>query len=384
MKFSLTKSAALPTLTQALETCNAGGGKGKADTDFLVQVDGGKLLVTSVNDHAQQTVEVPVKDLEGENESFTVTGKSLTDFLRQCMDEDIVCQFNPQKYALKLEAANRNMKYVFATGRSDEFSPITYQKGKKTFNLDGAVLSGAFGNTHGATAKDAAYRPYTAVKLVVDGGAILAEATDQNRAALYEAEVSDTGVERTEFLVPREVAKALSNILNKVGSVTIRPCGRHLAFEWEGTTFVAALEAVESDNEFVSLAEFFGGAELASCRISKDDFLRSLRLAGLLDDDPGVTLSISAEGLEVRTEESEAGAGVDVLRVAEHTDEATSFLALKSILKAVEACEEPWIVLKWVELENQEVSMAVVDGNGSLRQLVFPVRSKDAEVETEE
>lgn len=381
MKFSLTKSAALPALIQALETCSAGGGKGKADTDFLVQVEGGKLLVTSVNDHAQQTVEVPVKDLEGENEPFTVTGRNITDFLRQCMDEDIICQFNPQKFALKLEAANRNMKYVFATGRADEFSPITYQKGKKTFSLDGSILSAAFGNTHGATAKDVAYRPYTAVKLVVENNKVLAEATDQVRAALYEGEVEDTGQDATSFLVPREVAKALSNIVSKVGAVTIRPCGRHLAFEWEGTTFVSALEPVESDNEFVSLAQFFDGEEYASCRISKEDLLRSLRLAGLLDDDPGVTLSISDEGLKVKTEESEAGAGVDVLPVAESKDESSSFLALKSILKAVEACEEAWIILKWVALENGEVAMAVVDGNGNLRQLVFPVRSKDAEGE---
>ncbi|MBS1722393.1 MAG: hypothetical protein JSS66_05240 [Armatimonadetes bacterium] len=384
MKFSIQRSAVLPAFTQALETCSSSGKHGDSYADFLVESNEGKLSVTSINSYAQQTVQVAIKDPIEEDVAFTVTGRNLVDFLRQCRDEELNCTYNPNNHALQLMSAStaRKMKYAFSTGKSDEFQPITFQPGKKTFNVSGAALAAAFAHTYAATNRESAMRPFTAVKLVIGTCSLAAEATDRSRVAVYKAEIPDTGLkEDFAILIPREVAESLSKVLGKVDDVTIRPCNRHVVFEWSDTELVSSLETDEN-GEFIALSTFFDNEPEAQCRVSRDDFLRSLKLAALLDSEAEVFVSCVPDGIQLQTVENEIGAGIDVLPAEEIEGQAECCLPLKHLQRAVEGCEEAWVCAKWSTLESGEVGFSVEDGNGSLKHFVFPVRSREYE-ETE-
>lgn len=382
MKFFIQRSIVLPLLAQALETCSAAS-KQHSYTDFLIELGEGKLRVTSINNYAQQSIVVDVKNMdEDAAASFTVTGKNLVDLLRQTHDEELECTYSEKKHALKIASTTRKMEYVFVTGNPEEFQPITFQPGKKTFSIPGVVLAQAFGYTYPSTNKESSQRPFTAVKLIINNDKLVAESTDRNRIAIYDCEIQDTGTENFEVLIPREVAESVSKIVSGIESVTVRPCNRHVVFEWEDTEFVTSLETDEQ-NEFISLKDFFDNPVVASCHISREDLIRSMKLAALLDSDAEIYVSCGSDGLELRTVENEIGAGVDTLPAKDIEGESMCCLPLKHLQKAVESCDEAWVTVHWSQLENGEIGCGIEDGNGSLRFYVFPVRSKDYEEEIE-
>ena len=383
MKFFIQRSIVLPLLAQALETCSASG-KQHSYTDFLIDVSDGRLTVTSINNYAQQSIVAEVKNMDdGASASFTVIGKNLVDWLKQTQDEELECTYNEKNHALKIASTTRKMFYVFMTGNPEEFQPITFQPGKKTFSIPAVVLSQALGYTYPATNKESSQRPFTAVKLVINNDKLIAESTDRNRIAIYDCEIQDTGIDNFEVLIPREVAESLSKIVSDVEFVTIRPCNRHVVFEWEDTEFVTSLETDEQ-NEFISLKEFFDNPVVASCHISREDLIRSMKLAALLDNDAEIYVTCDAEGLELKTVENEIGAGVDTLPAKDIEGSSTGCLPLKHLQKAVESCDEAWITVSWSELSNGEIGCGIEDGNGSLRFYVFPVISKDYEEDIED
>lgn len=380
MKFFIQRSVVLPLLVQAFETCSSTS-RQHSYTDFLIDIGEGKLRVTSINNYAQQSIVTDVKNMEKDTSaSFTVTGKSLVDLLKQVQDEELECTYSEKNHALKIASTTRKMAYVFVTGNPEEFQPITFQPGKKTFVIPGVVLSHAFGCTYPATNKEGSQRPFTAVKLIINNDKLVTESTDRNRIATYDCEIQDTGTENFEVLIPREVAESISKIVSSVENVTVRPCNRHVVFEWKDTEFVTSLETDEQ-NEFISLKDFFENPVVASCHISREDLIRSMKLAALLDPDAEIYVSCNSDGLELRTVENEIGAGVDTLPVKDVTGESMCCLPLKHLQKAVESCGEAWISVKWSQLENEEIGCAIEDGNESLRFYVFPVRSKDYEEE---
>lgn len=382
MKFFIQRSIVLPVLAQALETCSASN-KQHSYTDFLVDIGEGKLKITSINNYAQQSIVVDVKDMDAESSaSFTVMGKNLVDWLKQTQDEELECTYSAKNHALKIASTTRKMHYVFVTGNPEEFQPITFQPGKKTFALPGVVLAQAFGYTYPATNKENSQRPFTAVKLKINNDKLIAESTDRNRIAIYDCEVQDTGIEDFEVLIPREVAESLSKIVSNIENITVRPCNRHVLFEWEDTEFVTSLETDEQ-KEFISLGDFFDNTVVASCHISREDMIRSMKRAALLDSDAEIYASCSADGLELRTVENEIGAGVDTLPAKDINGESMCCLPLKHLQKSVESCDEAWVTVSWSELDNGEIGCGIEDGNGSLRFYVFPVRSKDYEENTE-
>ena len=378
LKFNIHRSIILPVLTQALETCNTSA----KFIDFLVEISKDNIRITSVNNYAQQSIEINTKvDVEEDTVvAFTIIGKNIVDFIRQCHDEELECTYSEKNHALKIASTTRKMHYVFMTGNAEEFQTITFQPGKQGFTIPGMDLCSAFEHTYPATNKENSQRPFTAVKLLVHHSQLTAESTDRNRIAIYDSEIGDTGIENFEVLIPREVADALSKIADNVEYVTIRPCNRHVVFEWDRTEFVTSLETDEQD-EFIALREFFANPILASCRISREDFIRSMKLASLLDNDAEIYVTCSESGLELRTVENEVGAGIDTLSVKEVEGEATCCLPLKHLLKAVESCDEAWIKVNWSQLDNDEVGCGIEDGNGTVKFYVFPVRSKEYETE---
>ncbi len=380
LKFLIQRSLILPLLTQALETCSSGN-KQNTYMDFLIELSDSVVSVTSINNYAQQSIHVEVKGMDADKSaSFTVTGKKLVDFLKQCQDEELECVYSEKSHALKIASATRKMEYAFITGSASEFQPITFQPGVKTFTVPGVVLAQAFGYTYPATNKESSHRPFTAVKLAINNDKLNTESTDKSRIAVYEAEIQDTGAENFFALIPREVAEALSKIVAHVDSVTIRECNRHVVFEWDNTVFVTSLET-DAENEFVSLKDFFNNTVVADCHISRDDLIRSVRIAALLDADAEIYVSCDQDGLRLKTIENEIGAGIDTLPVRDVNGSSMCCLPLKHFLKSVESCDEAFIKVKWSELENGEVACGVEDGNESLKFYVFPVKSKDEEIE---
>lgn len=378
MKFLIQRSIVLPLLSQALETCSAGN-KQHSYVDFLIEIENNSLRVTSINNYAQQSIVIDVKDADStESVAFTVTGKNLVDFIKKCQDEEIECIYSEKNHALKISSTTRKMHYVFSTGNPQEFQPITFQPGKKTFSVPGVVLAQAFRHTYPSTNKENSQRPFTAVKLIIQNDKLSAESTDRSRIAIYNSEIPDTGTENFEVLIPREVADALSSIVSNIESVIVRQCNRHVVFEWDNTEFVTSLET-DDQGEFIALGDFFNNTVAASCHISREDLTRSIQLASLLDTDAEIYVACCADGLQLKTVENEIGAGTDTLPAKDITGESTCCLPLKHFLKAVESCDEAWITINWSQLDNDEIGCGVEDGNGSVRFYIFPVRSKDYE-----
>jgi len=378
MRFNLTRTTALAVLTQALKTCNTKA-KGEADSEFLFQHKDGDLYVTSLNDTAEQTIKLPTYDLEVEDvESFSVAGSAIVEFLRQFPDEDIVCAYIAEESAFVAGSTVRKSKFAFVTGDPNDFIPINFLPQGQHFVVKSDHLSAALRSTAFAAAKDFAKAPFIAVKLKLEGGELVAEATDESRISVYSVEVEEDAVSG-EFLLPREAADSLSGMLEHVDEVEVHPGARHLRLIWDGTVFTSSLVNA-GGKPFPNLSGLLKCKELGRVKISRGDLLRALKMASQFARDSYVKVAITPDGFEISTAES-IGASEDTVVTQQSEGEGETYVACKLFMSGVESTTEPWIEIVMGELSNGTVALTLEEGN--YKHLVFPVLPKNLEEESD-
>lgn len=381
MKFTLTRSAALHILRQALKTCNTKA-KGQPDSEFLFQVKEGALALTSLNETAEQLLTLPCEGLEyDDKESFSVAGQAVVEFLNQFPEEEVQCVYKHDDGIFVM--GNKKTRFVFPTGVAEDFVPFNYVPQGKRIEVSASLLREGFKSTAFAASTDYATAPMTAVRVKIADSAFSAQATDTLRISIYSADVTDLGGDSVDFLLPHETAEILCSMLDNVDKITIQPGARHIRFEWQNTVFTSTLENTIG-KPFPELSRWMRGKENGSVKISRENLARALKLAGLVARDSYVEIGIkpleedgTGGGLLLATNAKERGASQDVLIVQEQSGEGATFVAHKFLVKAVENAVEPWITLSFREQKEGLVCLVIVDHK--FEHLIFPVvPSEDA------
>jgi DNA polymerase-3 subunit beta len=389
MKFTLTRSTALQVLKQALRTCNTKA-KGQADSEFLFKPDQDKLLVTSLNETAEQNLILPCEDLEYlPGEAFSAPGQAIVEFLSQFPDEEVKCVYNADNANLVI--GNKKTRFAFPTGAGTDFVPFNYQAQVKSVEISAAALRDALKSTAFAASHDHTQAPLTAVHLTISGTELMAEACDTLRISRHTVEIDDVGADTIELLLPYETAETLAALFEDIATVTVQPGQRHVRFEWGETTFTSTLENAIGKS-YPELSRFMKGKELGRVKISKGNLARSLKLAALVAKDSYVTVAIkptesdgTGGGLVISTNEA-AGMSQDTLVVQEQIGESEVNVAHRFFSKAIDSVNSAWVVLAFRELKADTIALVLVDGD--FEHLIFPVTpnqtgDNDASEETE-
>jgi DNA polymerase III sliding clamp (beta) subunit (PCNA family) len=379
MEFTLSKTTAQPVLIQALKTCNTKA-KGEADSEFLFFYEGGNLYVKSVNDTAEQTIKLPAHGINASaDDSFSVSGHALVEFLKQFPDEDLSCVYSKENGALTMSSTLRKTRMAFLTGDPDDFIPNNFIPVGKPFSVDAEILAKAFKFTSFATSTDYAKMPYVAVKLQFDGKTLKAEATDEARISVYKSDVEDVGAS-AEYLLPRETTESLSSMFEHIDTLEIQPGQHHLRLVWEGTVFTSSL--VSSPKPFPNLSVYTSKDEnQGEAKVSRGDLLRALKMASLVARDSSVEVSLTKEGFVINTNER-TGASQDVIPTQTQSGACKTHMSCKLFTKAVESTLSAWIDIEFSEISPDIVALIIKDENYS--HLMFPVQPKDLDVNESE
>lgn len=373
LKFTIQKSAALGCLIQALETC---GGKARADSGILVAVSERDMIVTATNPFAQQEISIPgYEHKAGDEAAFVIPGKQFVEWLRQSPSEEVRCEYDGEVHSLTLHTAGpRKLKYTLKTSRAKDFAKIVCAPGKQKIVVPGNVLAAALSACHPAASRDYNRRPYTAVKVVLEGATLSVEACDFERLAKYTAEIEDVG-DRQEYLMPRDNAKSVASAISKAANIEVSSNDRYVIFSWGSCTFISALEAVETDRKFADTTPFVDANRRAEVVISQQTLLQALKMASLMAPDAPLTVSCDEEtkSLSMQTTENDLGSGSDTVPADDVMGNAECTTSLKDFVKAVEACEETVVSVRFVEFPSGDIAICVEDGHSRLRIIVFPV-----------
>jgi DNA polymerase III sliding clamp (beta) subunit (PCNA family) len=371
MKFILSKTTAQPILIQALKTCNTKA-KGEADSEFLIYYESGNLYIKSVNDTAEQTIKLPAHGIEAENgDSFSVSGQSIVEFLKQFPDEDLSCHYVKENGALTINSVIRKTRMAFLTGDPNDFIPINFVPVGKPFLIDSEILAKAFKFTSFATSLDFAKMPYVAVKLSVEKNILQAEATDEARISVYSTDIEDVGA-NSEFLLPKETAESLSSMFEHTDTVEIQPGQHHLRLVWEGTVFTSNL--ISTTKPFPNLTKYLEVNKLGSATVSRGELIRALKMASLVARDSSIQAALTKDGFLIATNER-TGASQDVIPSQTQTGHGETYMSCKLFTKAVESTLSAWIDIEFAEISESIVALIIKDEN--YRHLMFPVQPKD-------
>ncbi len=388
MKFTLVRTTALDVFNQALKTCNTKA-VGEALSEFLFEEKDGSLQLSSMGDISEQTISLPVaKDANGkfllqaeEGAKFTVSGKEVTEFVNQFPDEEITCLYVPAEGTFIMGSATRKTRVALVTGIVDDFVPMVFTSRDINVACAGAALAEALKHTAFATATDPNLAPKTAVRVKITGELLVAHATDEERISAYVVDIDDIGGTVVDILLPRSTSEILSaSLLRKgVDGVEIELGKRHARFKWNDVVLTSRLENPLGAG-FPEVSGYFNGQEIASIKVSKGDFLRALKLVGMIAKDSYIFVSTNADGVLVSTEEANHAAIQDMVVAQESKGEAVTTLPCKSLIKAIESTSNPFVILSYRALPGQqdgeEPGLVIMDGD-TYQHFIFPVVPND-------
>jgi len=379
MKFTLTRTVALWTLKQALQTCNTKA-KNSADSDFLFQEKNGQLYVSSISTTAEQTIALPCDDLEAdEKEGFTVSGQAIVELINSFKEEEIEFIYNSGTAEFLIQSLDKKSKFLLPTGDIDSFIPYSFTKPSNSFNISGKTLSAALKHTAFCVSVINSDTPYTAVKLKLDGKSLSAESTDKHfRLSSYQIEIDDINHPPVEFLLPRETAIILSKLLENVDDVLVRSTNKHVRLEWDDVVFTTSLEN-SINKPFNSFSAILSKKEVASAKISKGDLLSAVKMISMLAKDSSVVLNLSDKGLKISALEKDRGAAQLSVTTQEQDGKAEIRVVCKYLHQGLESITEPWVILSFIEISTDTMGLVLKQDN--YEHLLFRVLKNDDEDE---
>ena len=382
MKFTLNRSTALGALNQALKTVNTKA-KNSNDADFYCTLEQGVLQISSITDTADQIISVPVRDADGSGK-FLVNAQALVEYVKSFPDNEIVCQHNADREVLYLSSTVRQSKVAFPTYAS-RWVPFEFKTLNREINCDGSALAQALKSTAFATATDGTAAPLTSVKVTLFGDVLVAESSDGNRVSVFTVQIDDVGLDKLEFLIPRQSAEMLSSMLDGVETVIIEPGQRHIRFRFSAsgesdidkatdkTIFTSSLENGLGD-KFPDLGKFISGAVVASLKVSRADLLGAIKRAALFVRESYINVGLSEDGLFLSCNNQDKGAIQEVVVAQEFAGSGSTIVVCKYLQKALEVATNPWIVLELRSLPNGKEALLINDE--AFQHMMFPIIPK--------
>jgi len=383
MKFTLSRSAALTMLQQALKTCDTKA-KGQLASEFLFKPtdDESYLTVTSFTDFAEQNIQVAIEDLELEGcVGFSVNGFDLVELLKNFPDEEITCVYAEDKAIFVIASKQRKTKFALPAGIPDDFVLLSVAQTGARVAVSGTSLATALRLTAFATSREYTKAPQTAVKMTLEGTTLLAEASDNERISKVSLEIEDIGPDVRTLLIPYTTAEILSTMLDGIETVTLVPCLKHIQLEWDDTLFTSNLENGVT-RKFPALSKYMSGTEHANLKVSRTDILRAVKMASLLAKDSSVCIKANLDdGIIISTNEKDRGASLDVVPAQTGTGAAEVHIATKILLKGIETTSSPFLTLSFRAIQNNLLCIVLVDGE--YEHCIFPVSPKSDDGEQE-
>jgi DNA polymerase III sliding clamp (beta) subunit (PCNA family) len=381
MEFKVNRVRASLALAQSFETCNAKA-KGDIDSFLLFRESKGDIMVYSMNDRAEQVVRLPVEDLQAENgEEFCVSGQFVIELLRQFTEEEILVKTDTGNAIFK--SPRRKSIVQCPLGEASDFVLMQIDKTGAEIECTSKLISESFKTTAFSASKNYKDAPLTSVQLKIQGAVISAVASDNLRISRYKGTLdTDTGGD-FEFLVPKETANTLGKLLAGQEKVTIQPCKRHLKLLWEDTEFIASIENGVG-KPYPVVGRFMDANEVIRFKISREELLRTAKMAMLVAKDTYIVLRSNKDVLHVITQERDRGASVDevVVESVTGTCQDDVIVPCQVLLKGIENISDPWVELVFREI--QEGMLAVTLESGDYQHLIFPVEPNDEQEYDEE
>jgi DNA polymerase III sliding clamp (beta) subunit (PCNA family) len=376
-KLTLSRSTALQVLGKSIKTCDVKN-RDSIYAEFVFSPDdkGRGLVVVSHNPNADHVSFLPCDTVSGlsEDAKFGINAQTFLEVLRSLQEEKIELKFSGS--GVQISAGSKKTQVTLATTSGEEYSPMQFAKGAHKVDCDGNTLSTAIQQLYPYAAPDPELQPLTGVFVHLSGISLEARCTDQARIASYSVNISDLGDVSSKFVIPKECAKVVSDLLSDVQTVEIEISENHGRFTWEDNTYICSLET--TDYPIDAIDKFIFCEDTASATVSKADTLRSIKLANIVSKDSEIVVKLSQESsggvVTLSSDDEGAGRTTDDLRTQNSEGEGEVHVDCKHLMQAVDSCVEPWINIVYRDMPNGKPTIVVVDGNGAAQFVLFPTR----------
>ena len=376
-EFTLSRSTALKILGKSIKTCDSRN-RDAIYADFIFQwkEDENGLTVIAHNASADHVSFLPCDEIKNAKAGLTfgINAQTFLEVLRSLQEE--VIELKLSQGGIQISAGSKKTQITLATNSGGEYSPMKFSKGSEKIECDGNTLASAMQQLYPYAASDPEVKPLTGVYVHLVGTSLQARCTDEARIASYSVEISDIGDKKTQFVVPRENAKILCDLLSDVQTVEIDLSNNHARLTWDDNTYLCSLET--NDYPVEKIDQFINCENIASATVSKADTLRSIKLASIVAKDGEIVVKLTQEDtggvITLSSDDAASGKTVDDIKTQQSDGTGEVHVDCKHLMQAVDSCVEPWIQITYRELPNGLKTIVIVDGNQSAQFVLFPAR----------
>ncbi len=206
---------------------------------FLFEVKGNQLTLTASNTDTTMTTSFELISSEKDG-MFAVNAKLIQDALRMLPEQPMT--FNVDESSFEITAVYQNGHYTMLGISGEEFPRPKSIDGEATqLTLDAKLIFEGLNRALFATASDELRPVMTGVYFDITEDSLTLVSSDGHRLVRDRFETGTT-VEAQSFILPKEPAAALHNVLSKTdGDVKITFNQNNTSFEIEGYTMITRL-----------------------------------------------------------------------------------------------------------------------------------------------
>lgn len=194
--------------------------------NFLFQVKGGKVWVTTSDNETYMTTELQVSELEGEGD-ICIPAKNFLEGIRNIAEQPITIQINEPEVVVSY--TNGEFKMV---GLSAKEFPIPAQLEGNEMSISGKDLASGINAVLYASANDELRPIMNGVYFDMRGEELIFVASDGTRLVACKKKVGNEGM--TSFVLPKKPASLIKAFAENETDIKIKSDGRNARFTGGG------------------------------------------------------------------------------------------------------------------------------------------------------
>jgi DNA polymerase-3 subunit beta len=323
-----------------------------------------RLMATDLEVWVERTIPAVV----GEQGSFTLPSKMITDILGSLPDGDLTMQAEDDN---KVEIKSGLSDYKLQSLDPKEYPQSQELSDATRFSVPNALLRGMIEQVSFAVSTDQTRPILTGILVSYDGDTLRLVATDTHRLAMREAVVEALGTANIAAVVPDKAITLLARMPGKDDeSVQMGFTPNKAVFTVEGARLVTQL----IEGQFPNYQRVIPSSYTRKWVLAVDELSRAVRRAAIVAKDSADRVIFNTVGEKlIITSRSELGEAYEEVDIAREGDDISVAFNAKYLLDVVSALQSDGLAVELTE-SLRPVLIKPVDEKNNYQCVIMPMQ----------